>query len=263
MPTDKRERQRLNREAKRAAARKHQRRIAIRKGIVRWGTMLVLFLGVFAVLSLFRGGDDEPEGPPLGPSDYQGFRSQETACDGSKPDALVLQDFEGPEDQGLSGTLTATIATSCGDIEIALDADAYPETVNSFVFLAREGFYDSTVCHRLVEGSILQCGDQTATGAGDAGYSVPDEFPDEGFVYERGVVAMANAGPDTTGSQFFIVIGDASQLDNAFSVLGTVVDSEDTLAALAEVPLGVSPGPLGEISAPLETVYIEDVTIDE
>ena len=155
--------------------------------------------------------------------------------------------------------MTATLNTSCGPIEMMLDADGFPETVNSFVFLAREGYFDGTVCHRFVDGFLLQCGDPTATGGGDAGYSLPDEFPEDGFVYGRGVVAMANAGAGTTGSQFFIVTGDASQLGPQFSILGEVLGSDDTLAALDGIPRGLQPN--GEPSAPLETIYIDSVDI--
>ncbi len=168
--------------------------------------------------------------------------------------------FDAPEDMGISGTVTAVIHTSCGPITLELDAEASPATVNSFVFLAEQGFFNGTACLRFLYGFVLQCGDPTATGTGDAGYEIPDEFPDEGFQYERGVVAMANAGPGTTGSQFFIVTGDASALPAQFSILGRVVDSEETLAALDEVVRGVQPG-TGEPSAPLETIYIESVEI--
>jgi len=201
------------------------------------------------------------EAPPAAPSDYAGFRAQPTACGNAQPDPVEILTFDAPQAQALTGTITAVLSTSCGDIELSLDADTYPETVNSFVFLARAGFYDGIVCHRLVPGFVLQCGDQTATGTSGPGYTVPDEFPEDGFVYEQGVVAMANAGAGTTGSQFFIVIGDGSFLDNTFSILGTVVGSADALAALTEVPLGISAR--GEASVPLETVYLNTLEISE
>jgi cyclophilin family peptidyl-prolyl cis-trans isomerase len=169
--------------------------------------------------------------------------------------------FDAPEDQGLTGTITATLQTSCGPIALSLDASGYPQTVNSFVFLARKGYFDGTVCHRLAKGFVLQCGDPTAIGVGGPGYTIPDEFPPQGFTYDKGVVAMANAGPGTTGSQFFIVIGDASFLDPAFSILGTVVGSGDTLAKLDSVPVGITSGPQPEQSSPLETIYLDSVSI--
>jgi cyclophilin family peptidyl-prolyl cis-trans isomerase len=169
--------------------------------------------------------------------------------------------FDAPENQGLTGTVSATLNTSCGPIEFSLDASKYPQTVNSFVFLARKGYFDGTVCHRLAKGFVLQCGDPTAIGIGGPGYTVPDEFPPDGFVYQKGVVAMANAGPGTTGSQFFIVLGDAGFLDPTFSILGNVIGSEDTLAKLDSVPVGMTSGVQPEESSPLETIYLDSVTI--
>jgi peptidyl-prolyl cis-trans isomerase B (cyclophilin B) len=194
-------------------------------------------------------------------SEYAAFRSQPTACGGEPSSPANELSFGGPEDLGLSGTVDATIETSCGPIEIQLDADAAPETVNSFAFLANQGYFDGTACHRISPGFVVQCGDPTAQGTGGPGYTIADEFPEEGFVYETGVVAMANAGAGTTGSQFFIVTGDASFLPASYSVLGQVVGSEDTLAALDAVPVG--PNLQGsEISRPEEAVYIESVTVD-
>ena len=191
-------------------------------------------------------------------ADYAGFRAQPTACGAEAPDERTAMSFDTPSDQGLSGIVTVQVDTSCGPLVFELDADAAPQTVNSFVFLAREGFFDGTVCHRLIPGFVLQCGDPTATGAGGPGYTVPDEFPEPDFVYEEGVLAMANAGPGTTGSQFFIVIGDASFLGSVYSVFGSFTDTEGTLASLVEVPLG-SLG--GEQSRPLETIYLDRVTV--
>lgn len=228
------------------------------------GTFLGLQPGVVSA-PLLRSGLFQlyaiGEGPVKSPTGYDEFVAQDTACGGTRPPAVTPMSFDAPDDQGLAGEVTAVITTSCGDIELTLDADAYPQTVNSFVFLARAGYYDGVVCHRLVSGFVLQCGDQTATGTSGPGYTIADEFPAEGFVYQRGVVAMANAGAGTTGSQFFIVIGDASFLDPAFSILGTVAGSEDALAKLEGVPLGLSAR--GELSVPLETVYIDGITVGE
>ena len=115
----------------------------------------------------------------------------------------------------------ATLSTSCGVIVIALDAKAAPHTVNNFVFLSRQGFYDGLTFHRVVAGFVIQGGDPEGKGYGGPGYTFPDELPDDG--YPTGSVAMANSGPDTNGSQFFIVTGDASALPNSFSKFGRVV----------------------------------------
>jgi peptidyl-prolyl cis-trans isomerase B (cyclophilin B) len=199
--------------------------------------------------------------PPVPPSDYAGFRSQPVACGAAVPDSATPGTYSAPDDLGLdpSAPIAATIATSCGDIVISLDPAAAPATVNSFVFLATAGYFDGTVFHRILPGFVVQAGDPTATGRGGPGYTVPDELPSIGFHYGRGVVAMANAGPDTGGSQFFIVLADTG-LEANYTVFGEVEDGFDTLDRIAAVPLGTNP--FGERSVPLETVYIESVTIE-
>lgn len=167
--------------------------------------------------------------------------------------------FSAYEPSTVPAGTTATIVTSCGPIVIALDPDAAPETVASFVFLAEQGYFDGIAFHRIVPQFVIQGGDPTATGRGGPGYVVPDEFPPADFTYTVGTVAMANAGPGTTGSQFFIMVNDAG-LPPQFSVFGRVVDGFETLAEIVAVPLGVSR--VGERSIPLASVYIESVTID-
>jgi peptidylprolyl isomerase len=170
--------------------------------------------------------------------------------------------FPEAEDQALgSDPITVTINTSCGPIVLELDPTTSPQTVNSFVFLARQGFYDGTVIHRILQDFAVRGGDPYADGTGDPGYVVADEFPPDDFAYEEGVVAMANRGGGTTGSQFFIVIGgDAAVLNNTFNLLGRVVSSQETLDAIEAVPTTIAPGS-NERSRPTETVYIESIEI--
>ena len=200
-----------------------------------------------------------PSGIP--PSDYAGFRAQPTACGADAPPGAQSAEYAAPEDVGLDPAtkVQATIVTSCGDIVVELDPAQAPETVNSFVFLAQQGYFDGTVSHRILPGFVIQAGDPTATGRGGPGYIVPDELPPDGFAYTTGVLAMANAGPNSTGSQFFIMLGD-SGLPPLYSAYGVVIDGFDTLERLQTIPLGTSPR--GETSIPLETVYIESVTVD-
>ncbi|MFQ5553738.1 MAG: peptidylprolyl isomerase [Acidimicrobiia bacterium] len=194
------------------------------------------------------------------PVDYAGFRDQPTACGGSQPQEITPQSFAAPDDVGLDAAsmVVATITTSCGDIEVALDPSQAPATVNSFVFLARNGYFDGTVSHRIAPGFVVQMGDPTGTGSGGPGYALPDEFPPAGFAFTRGVLAMANAGAGTTGSQFFIMLEDAG-LSPQFSVFGTVTGGLDVIDRIAAIPLGTSAR--GELSVPLETLYLERVTI--
>lgn len=200
-----------------------------------------------------------PARPDPGPADYAAAAAQPTACGGEAPAPPLDLSFDAPGEAPAGDVLV--LVTSCGEVRVDLDASSAPETVDSMRFLAAEGFFDGTVCHRLVPGFVLQCGDPTATGIGSPGYRVPDEFPDSSEVYVAGTVAMANAGPGTTGSQFFIVIGDATFLPPQFTVIGTIDDIEPLIEALDEVPLGVSRS--GELSAPLETIYIETATVEE
>ena len=197
------------------------------------------------------------EGPPIG---YAGYRLQPTACGADQPDPLVEMQFDAPGDAGIEGATTVVLETSCGPLEIELDPSVAPETVNSFVFLAESGFLDGSVSHRIIPGFMMQAGDQTATGIGGPGYTIPDEFPAESG-YDRGVVAMANAGPGTTGSQFFIMFADGPLPPN-YTIFGKVVDGLDTLDRIELLPLGRSatsadPTP----STPLESLYIDSVTI--
>lgn len=152
----------------------------------------------------------------------------------------------------------ATVSTSMGDIEVNLLAKEAPTTVNNFVFLAREGFYEDVKFHRIVKGFMVQTGDPTGTGAGGPGYRFVDE-PVAGD-YERGTVAMANAGPNTNGSQFFMMHG-TRDLPKNYTIFGRVTSGLDILDRIAEVPVGVSDR--GEPSVPQTEVLIKKVTIRE
>jgi len=122
------------------------------------------------------------------------------------------------------GSVPATVATSAGQIGLTLDRALAPCTVNSFLSLARQGYFDNTPCHRLTTSpglQVLQCGDPTGTGSGGPGYKFNDEtYPQ--LSYGRGYLAMANAGPNTNGSQFFMIYGDASALTPAYTVFGYI-----------------------------------------
>lgn len=207
--------------------------------------------------------DTQPPAPAgLVPSSYSEFRQQTTSCGAQAPAAPSDQTYEEPGDAGVTGQTTIILNTSCGPITIVVDPSVAQETVNSFVFLSEQGYFDGTVSHRVLPGFMMQVGDPTGTGSGGPGYLLADELPPNGFVYERGVVAMANAGPDTGGSQFFIMFATADWLPPAYSVFGQVVEGFDTLDAIEQVPLGMSPsGGDTTPSTPLETVYIESVTV--
>ena len=152
-------------------------------------------------------------------------------------------------------TYAATMVTSKGTLEIVLDALGAPNTVNSFVFLARWHYYDGIVFHRIIPGFVLQGGDPTGTGAGGPGYKFKDELPKPGR-YELGSLAMANAGPHTNGSQFFVISGpDGIRLPPLYALFGKVVKGLDVVETINAVGT-----PSGK---PREDVVIESVTITE
>ncbi|MHB1969843.1 MAG: peptidylprolyl isomerase [Acidimicrobiales bacterium] len=152
-------------------------------------------------------------------------------------------------------TYRATMVTSKGTLEIALDALGAPATVNNFVFLARWHYFDGVVFHRVIPGFVLQGGDPTGTGTGGPGYRFADELPKPGR-YELGSLAMANAGPNTNGSQFFVISGpDGVRLPPLYSLFGKVVAGLDVVAAIDAV--GTRSG------QPSERVVIESVTVKE
>lgn len=257
--TDRRRRQKEQRAAKKKAEKKHEARRELTRRLA-----IALGLGI-VVVTLFSLGTFLGDGQGGLPSGYEGFRSQNTACGAEAPDAEQVRTFEEPahqDDITPQSEVTATIETSCGPLVIELDPAGYPHTVDSFVFLARQGFYDGQVFYRIFDGFKVEAGDPIADGTGGPGYRVPDEFPPDDFEYSKDVVAMANQGKRTTGSQFFIVLSDdAAALNPVFNVLGKLISGQDTLDRMVQVPVARRPG-TREDSLPLETVYIESVTID-
>jgi cyclophilin family peptidyl-prolyl cis-trans isomerase len=155
---------------------------------------------------------------------------------------------------------TAVITTTLGDIGIELFAKDVPQTANNFVFLAREGFYDNVKFHRIIRGFMIQTGDPLGTGSGGPGYRFNDERVS--MDYTPGVVAMANAGPNTNGSQFFIVHGDGARaLPRNYTIFAHVTSGMDVVDKIATVP--VRPSPQGEQSVPTEDVRIVSVSVSE
>ena len=157
-----------------------------------------------------------------------------------------------------SGTENVTLSLTGGDVTMAMDRAKTPCTVGSFVHLAKAGYFDNTKCHRLTttEGlKVLQCGDPSGTGSGGPGYTFADET-DPSMTYPAGTVAMANAGPNTNGSQFFLVYAD-SQLPPNYTVFGKITGGLDVLTKIASA--GVTGG--GDDGAPASPVTISKVTV--
>ena len=176
------------------------------------------------------------------------------ALDGSAP---KQQQFSSAPDLGIdpSKRYTATMSTSMGDMVIALDPIKAPKTVNNFVFLALHHYFDGVIFHRIINGFVCQGGDPTGTGRGGPGYRFEDELPKPGQ-YEIGSVAMANAGPNTNGSQFFLISGPSGAgLPPQYSLFGKIVKGLDVLDAMQRVATDRN-------DRPHEDVVINSVTID-
>ncbi len=157
-------------------------------------------------------------------------------------------------------TYTAVIETTKGTMKAELYARDTPRTVNNFVVLSRDGFYNGVKFHRIIKEFMVQTGDPQGDGTGGPGY----EFEDEPVTrpYSRGTLAMANHGPNTNGSQFFIVHADAP-LDPNYTIFGKVTEGLNVLDAIANVPVEPNPMARDELSLPKEDVRITRITIEE
>lgn len=134
----------------------------------------------------------------------------------------------------LSKTYRVTIKTNRGDIELELYPEHAPKTVNNFVYLAGEGFYDGITFHRVIDNFMIQGGDPTGTGSGGPGYRFEDEVTGNPLTHERCVISMANSGPGTNGSQFFITHAPQTHLDGKHTVFGAVVEGHDVVDAVQQ-----------------------------
>ena len=183
---------------------------------------------------------------------------------GSKGTALTKQWSTPPAMQiDLTKKYTAVFDTSLGSFKVELFATESPKTVNNFVFLARQKFYDGLIFHRIIKNFMIQGGDPTGTGMGDPGYHFTDELPTK-HSYDVGIVAMANSGPNTNGSQFFICTGSqAKSLDYQpnYTQFGRVIEGMDVVQKIAAVPTTL--GSDGAMSKPLNPPVIKSITIVE
>ncbi len=132
----------------------------------------------------------------------------------------------------VDATYNVSMETSKGNITLELNPEHAPKTVNNFVFLANEGFYDGVTFHRVIEDFVIQGGDPTGTGTGGPGYRFEDETDGNPLKHETGAISMANAGPNTNGSQFFIAHSPQPHLDGRHTVFGKVVEGMDVVNAI-------------------------------
>jgi peptidyl-prolyl cis-trans isomerase B (cyclophilin B) len=263
VPRKTRHRQLARVAARRQAERRRRQRQRI--GVIAVALVVALVGGVVA-FAAFTGTETPPSASGT-PTPSASSTNQPVACGAMAPTDANEQPQEFAEPPPLeidpNKTYTAKLDTSCGTIAIQLLADRAPETVNSFVFLAGKGYFDGTHFHRIDTSiEIIQAGDPTGTGSGSPGYTIPDELTGN-ETYGPGIVAMANAGPNTGGSQFFIVYGPKGHnLDSApnYTIFGQVVKGLDVVKRIAKIPVeDPSAGLAGQ--QPSKTVYIDTVTV--
>lgn len=281
MGTDKRERQKAGRQIRLDQARAAQaRRKRTRRGV--YAALLVV--AVIAALFVFAPDDDDdgevstggastsssldgsttappttPEVtiPPAGAS-IEG----ETPCPPADGSAERTTSFSAPPPMCIdpARTYTATFTTSEGVFVAELDDETAPQTVNNFVVLARYRFYDGVAFHRIIPGFMIQGGDAVGPvpGQGDPGYAIPDELPSDASAYTTGSLAMANSGPDSGGSQFFVTVeGGGDQLSPDYTRFGQIVSGQDVVDTINQF------GDAATNGTPTRVITLESVTIEE
>lgn len=246
------------------------------------GIVLAVAVAIGAIVLLTGKGDDDETADPTTtttatdgsttttqastaaelPAPPEGVTLTEaTECPPAQGTPQRVVKFAGPPPDCLEpgATYTATFSTTEGDFTATLDAEAAPVTVNNFVVLARYGYYNGVPFHRVVPGFVIQAGDGDGDpwGNNDLGYTIADELPADASEYVDYSLAMANSGPDTNGSQFFVVLpGGGAQLQALYSLFGQVTDGTEVVDAIAA--LGTP-----EAGAPSKAVVIDSVTIGE
>ena len=257
MPTEKRRRQKEGRQARLAAQQADRRRTLRRRRLV---TAVVVSLAVFGLLLVLSGNGDEPAEQDVATDEGDGgfaYGSGECPPE-TKPEEPVRQ-FEAAPPRCIEDGVdyAAVLTTSEGEVTVDLLEDTAPGTVNNFVVLARYGYYDGSVFHRVIPGFVVQGGSPPGAppGTGGPGYTIPDELPASVEDYTEGSVAMANAGPDTGGSQFFIYLGPNPLPGPNYSLFGNVTEGLEVVKAIEE--LG---SPEGQ---PRQEVRLESVEIVE
>jgi cyclophilin family peptidyl-prolyl cis-trans isomerase len=263
--------------AKLAARRQAERRAKRRRRTAALGVgVLVALIAAGAAFFVIAGGNDEPtasakasarpsaptsHGKPTKTGTVEPKPAPKTvACGATAPkDATEAKpQFSNapPISIDPKATYSATLTTSCGSIDLTLFADKAPTAVNNFVFLARQGFYDGLRFHRVVPGFVIQGGDPVGDGTGGPGYQFPNEVAKGESFDHPGVLAMANSGPDTNGSQFFITLDKAPNLTpQQYTIFGEVSNGMTTAQRIAKVP--------ADNEQATQAVYIDSAKISE
>ncbi|MFN2525150.1 MAG: peptidylprolyl isomerase [Actinomycetota bacterium] len=229
-------------------------------------------LGVVLTLALTGGGDDT-ERTSAGSSPSPSPEARIAACGAEPPPPADPQQYESAPPMTIDNSVdyAAVIRTSCGDIEFDLLEEKARQTVNNFIFLARDGYYDGLIWHRVERNAVIQAGDPNGFNGqppDGPGYSIPDELPERPREYVYGIVGMANSGPNSGGSQFFIVVHPADQGPAGYrpfySIFGEVdPGSYETLDAIEAIETDIGNPDPAEAVKPIVPIYIESIEIVE
>jgi len=276
--TSKRERQKKNREARREQVTRRQQQGKARKRGSQVGVVVLLVVALvgFVFVTGNNSNTDVSETDTESTQETVDTTQDTVAAQASIPfeygtsacppiDGSAEQRREFTDSHQLcidpAKTYVATFDTTQGSFSVRLLSDRAPGTVNNFVSLARWKYFDGTKCHRVIEDFVVQCGDPTATGTGGPGYSFADELPQAGE-YKIGSLAMANSGPNTNGSQFFVITGNSgASLPPSYSLFGEVVDGLDT--AVKAMGALFNPDPAANGVPPAGDIVLKSVTISE
>lgn len=278
MGTSKRERQKKNRDARREQVTRRQQQGKARKRGSQVGVVVLLVVALvgFVFVTGNNSNTDVSETETESTQETVDTTQDTVAAQASIPfeygtsacppiDGSAEQRREFTDSHQLcidpAKTYVATFDTTQGSFSVRLLSDRAPGTVNNFVSLARWKYFDGTKCHRVIEDFVVQCGDPTATGTGGPGYSFADELPQAGE-YKIGSLAMANSGPNTNGSQFFVITGNSgASLPPSYSLFGEVVDGLDT--AVKAMGALFNPDPAANGVPPAGDIVLKSVTISE
>ena len=220
-------------------------------GMMKYPKLLLLFLALVTMLV-----------PLMACSSKSTTSLPTTSLPASTTSAQVKEWSSPPAMQIDTGKqYTATIDTNVGDIQVQLFANEDPKTVNNFVFLANQKFYNGCKFFRIVKGFVIQTGDPTNLGTGGPGYQFADEPVTRNYL--TGTLAMANSGPNTNGSQFFICLGDLTTLPKSYTIFGIVTSGLDVVQSIGDTPVIANPMMGGEMSSPTQDVHINSIQISE
>jgi cyclophilin family peptidyl-prolyl cis-trans isomerase len=263
--TEKRERQKAGRQSRRAEAETVARKARTRSAFVKWGVFAAIVLAIVIGFAVFgRGDDDDSTDTTAGSTTVAPATTAEpTPCPPVEGTAEPVREFAAPFEMCIdpAKAYTAVLTYNKGELRVALDAARAPNTVNNFVALARSKYFDDTDCHRIIPDFVAQCGDPTGSGRGGPGYRFDDEL-DNQPPYQIGSLAMANSGPNTNGSQFFVITGErGAALDPNYTLFGQAEPGQEDVIAALDAAGNDDPNANGV--PPKEEVVLESVRIIE